>query len=62
MSDELAARRQAVRERLFAKQCAETIAELERQAQANDVARQILASRRKHPSTVRPYDQEAEQD
>ena len=60
MNDELAARRRAVADRLFAKQCAETIAALERQAQANDVARQILASRRKHPSSGRPYDQEAE--
>jgi hypothetical protein len=60
MNDELDARRRAVIERRFAKRCAETIAALEQLAQANDVARQILASRRKHPSSGRPYDQERE--
>lgn len=70
MTDELAARRAAVRERLAAKKVAarlnfesdypKTVAMLERAKATGDVARQILASIRAHPSNPRPYDQEAE--
>ena len=64
MNDDLAARRQAVAERLAAKRRAENIErlmdELGDAVAADHHARTIAASLRRHPSGGRPYDREAE--
>lgn len=64
MTDELAARRAAVRERLAAKRRAETIERLmddiAAAVAADHIAAGIEASKRTHPSTPRIYDREAE--
>jgi len=59
--DELAARRRAKADARVTADCLRTIAVLERQRIAIDhVAALIAASIRRHPSSGRPYDQEAE--
>jgi hypothetical protein len=58
--DDLAARRKAVAERLFAKQCAETLARLREQEAVDHVAADIARSIRAHPSNPKPFDWEAE--
>lgn len=60
MNDDLAARRDAVLERVARKRRQA----LEQARQADEIdgtAAAILASRRKHPSNVRPYDFEQEE-
>lgn len=59
MNDDLAARRAAVLERVARKRRQA----LEQARQADEIdhtAAAILASRRKHPSNTKPYDQENE--
>jgi hypothetical protein len=58
MTDELADRRAAVLARLRAAELARTIAELEQAVDHR--GEQIEASKRKHPSNGRVYDQEVE--